>query len=124
MTMPPKWTDVYPHGTKEGDEEMAFFIALARTKWEWRSTAALVKESGLNRERVEEIISKYLNHNPPLIYMSEAKEDHWAYWQRVPNLVGKKASIGQDDRDKRIGRHMDDCFSSQVIVVADNNPLP
>lgn len=118
MSMPPKWTDVYPHGTKQGDEEMSFFFALARTKWEWRSTASLVKESGLSRERVEEIISKYVNYNPPLIYTNDSREDHWAYWQRVPDLAVKKDSIAQSDRNKRIERHVDDLYSSQVLIVS------
>ena len=124
MSTPAKWTDVYPHGTKEGDEEMAFFIALARSKWEWRSTGSLVRESGLSKERVEEILSKYLQCNPPLIYMSETKEDHWAYWQRVPQLNQTKNSLANADHDKRIKRHANEVYSSQVIIVSDDSPLP
>ena len=57
---PKKWTDVYPVGTKEGDEEARFFRSLARhPKYDWRSTAAISKESGLSPKRVEEIIAKY-----------------------------------------------------------------
>ena len=55
----PKWTDVYPQGCKAGDEEQDFFIALARNpKWQWRSVAAIAKESGLSKERVEELLNK------------------------------------------------------------------
>ena len=54
------WVDIYPQGTKEGDEEQAFFCSLSRTKWTWRSTAALAKEANLSAERVDEILQKYL----------------------------------------------------------------
>lgn len=123
MATPPKWTDVYPHGTKEGDEEMDFFNSLARSKWKWRSTAAIVKETGLSAERVEQILSKYMKWSPPLVFKSETQEDQWAYWQRVPELVTKKSSIGQTDIDDRINRHLD-AFASQVLIVQDDNQLP
>ena len=63
-----KWINVYPQGTKEGDEEQKFFISLARhPKYEWRSLAAVAKESGLDKKRVEQIIQKHLNQPDPRI---------------------------------------------------------
>jgi hypothetical protein len=64
---PKKWTEVYPQGTPEGDEEARFFKSLARhPKYDWRSTAAIAKESGLTHTRVEQIIAKYLKSSRAL----------------------------------------------------------
>jgi hypothetical protein len=101
-----KWTEVYPQGTKEGNEEQKFFISLARNpKYEWRSTAQMGKETGLTRERVEEIIQKYVKMG--LIIPSPTKEDHWAYWERVPNMVKDDSkSLTQKDQKKRIDKQI------------------
>lgn len=105
---PKKWPQVYPQGTKEGDEEQMFFIGkdgasgLARhPKYEWRSTAAIIKESGLKQVRVEEIIQKYIKMG--LIFPSKSKDDHWGYWERVPEMVpAPPTSIGSADQTQRI----------------------
>lgn len=101
---PKKWTEVYPHGTKEGDEESRFFISLARhPKYEWRSTAALAREGGLSHKRVEEIILKYLKRN--IVVQSPSNEEHWAYWERVPNMMlDEYVSASDADKEKRIRR--------------------
>jgi hypothetical protein len=102
MKKPKRWTEVYPQGTKEGNEEQRFFIALARhPKWDWRSTAAIVKESGLTETRVEEIIQKYL---PSGIIVAHPKnEGQWAYWERVPKVIKKDdRSLSKKDQDGRI----------------------
>lgn len=102
---PPKWTEVYPHGTKTGDEEQEFFIALARNpKWQWRSTAQLAKESKLSKVRVEEIIMKYLKKG--IIFQNPANEDQWGYWERVPEMLPKdKKSITSEDQKNRIDNY-------------------
>ena len=42
INTPKKWTEIYPYGTKEGDEESKFFRALARhNKFDYRSTIAI-----------------------------------------------------------------------------------
>jgi len=105
---PKKWTQVYPQGTKEGDEEQLFFIGkdgasgLARHfKYDWRSTASIVSESGLSPVRVEAIIQKYVKLG--LIYASRSRDDHWGYWERVPDRVPKDpTSIARADQDDRI----------------------
>lgn len=112
---PKKWTEVYPYGTKEGDEEGKFFRALARhAKYEYRSVGALVKDTGLTRERVEEIIDKYANRvQPPLVYAHPSNEDHWGYWERCPDrLQSDKRNISQKDQDNRVKKHLDPAVQS------------
>ena len=101
---PRKWVDVYPQGTKEGNEEQKFFIALARNpKWEWRSVAAIAKDSNLTPKRVEEIIQKY--YKCGIVIQSTKNEDLWAYWERVPNLGEKDdATITDKDQKDRIDK--------------------
>lgn len=99
---PPKWIDVYPQGTKEGDEEQGVFICLARnSKWTFRSTAQIAKESGLDKERVEEILQKYWRKG--MVFQNPNNEDQWAYWERAPELVPEKeVSITKEDQKNRI----------------------
>lgn len=101
---PRKWTDMYPQGTPEGDEEVRFFRSIARhPKYDWRSTAAIAKESGLGKKRVEEIIAKYLKKN--MVFQSPSNEEHWGYWERVPHMVPNRyISASDSDKDKRIKR--------------------
>jgi hypothetical protein len=107
MNKPKKWTEVYPQGTKEGNEEQKFFISLARNpKFEWRSTGMIQKETGLPRKRVEEIIAKYLKAG--LIIASPTKEEHWAYWERVPGMLKDTTkSITDKDQNNRIDKQLD-----------------
>jgi hypothetical protein len=108
MDQPKKWTEVYPYGTKQGDEEAKVFRALARhQKFDYRSTGAIVKDTGLTRERVEEIIDKYVNKvKPPLIYAHATNEDHWGYWERCPDVLKKdKRNPSDKDKDSRIDKH-------------------
>lgn len=84
------WSQVYPQGTKAGDEEQLFFVGkdrqsgLARhPQYKWRSTDSIIKESGLTKDRVEFIINKYVKMG--LILSSPTKPDQWAYWERVSN---------------------------------------
>ena len=101
---PKKWTDVYAVGTREGDDEARFFRSLARhPKYEWRSVAALAKESGLTKERVEQIISKYMKMK--MVFQNPNNEDHWGYWERVSHMLPDEyVSISDEDKKKRIGK--------------------
>jgi hypothetical protein len=101
---PPKWTSVYPQGSKEGDEEQGFFIALARSaKWQWRSTAQLSKEAKLSKERVDEILSKYWKKG--MVFQNPANEDQWGYWERVPEMLPvEEESITSKDHNDRINK--------------------
>lgn len=105
MSKPRKWPEVYPHGTPEGDEEARFFRALARGETDYVSTSAIMLTSGLSRERVEEIIDKYIGMNPPLIYAHKTNEEHWAYWERIPDEIRRDGrSLSEKDKDIRINK--------------------
>ena len=101
---PPRWPDVYPQGCKAGDEEQDFFIAIGRhPKWQWRSVAAIAKESGLTKERVEELINKYFKKG--MVFQNPQNDDQWGYWERVPHMVPKaKTSVTHDDHKSRIDK--------------------
>ena len=103
---PKKWVDVYPAGTKEGDEEARFFRSLARhPKYDWRSVAAISKESGLDKGKVETIIKKY--HSMNMIFQNPRNEDHWGYWERVPHMLPEnRGSIAEEDKRIRIKRQI------------------
>lgn len=106
---PKKWHEVYPHGTKEGDEEAKLFRALCRHhKYDYRSISALVQATGLSQQRVEEIIDKYVNKiTPPLIYPHPTNEDHWGYWERCADQVKTdRRNISQKDQDRRVDKHL------------------
>lgn len=99
MKKPKKWIEVY-----KGDEEARFFKSLARhPKYDWRSVAAVSKESGLSKERVEEMILKYFGMN--MVFQNPKNEDHWGYWERVPHMVPEeRGSISDEDKKERIRR--------------------
>lgn len=101
---PRKWTEIYPQGTKTGDEEQRFFIALSRNpKYEWRSTAALAKEANLSEERTDEILSKYFKKG--IVFQNPKNEDQWGYWERVPEMLPKDDStVAKTDQKKRIDK--------------------
>jgi hypothetical protein len=103
---PKKWTEVYPAGTSRGDEEARFFRSLSRNKqYEWRSVAALSKESNLSKERVEEIISKY--YKLGIIFQNPKNEDYWGYWERVPHMIPEvKKSMCSEDKENRIDKFL------------------
>ena len=108
---PPKWWEVYPQGTKAGDEEQRFFKVLERDpKYSWRSTEAIGKESGLGLERVEQIISKYLKRG--IVFQNPASDDQWGYWERNPEVLHKDDTIARSDQKSRI----DDSLTFEQIV--------
>lgn len=110
--MPPKWTDIYPQGTSEGDEEQAVFCCLARHhKWKWRSVAQMAAETHLTKERVEKILQKY--YKKGMVFQHPQNEDSWGYWERIidefPQLIPKtKYSITEVDQKNRISKIIDD----------------
>lgn len=106
MKKPKKWTEVYPQGTKEGNEEQKFFIALGRhPKYDWRTTGMIEKETGLPRKRIEEIIQKYLKAG--IIFQSPSDDNKWGYWERVPQMLKDDGgTISQKDQDQRIDKHV------------------
>ncbi len=116
MKKPKKWSEVYPQGTKEGDEEQRFFIALARNpKWEYRSTSTIVEETGLSQQRVEEIIDKYLKMG--LIFRHEKNEAEWVYWERDLKVLKEKKPLVKLDQDNRIKKYLADSPSEDVTDI-------
>jgi len=101
---PKKWVDVYPQGSKDGDEEQRFFIAIARhPKFIWRSVAAIAKEANLTKERVEQIIEKYYKKN--MVFQNPKSEDQWGYWERCPEMLpDDTSSVAKKDQKKRIDK--------------------
>ena len=103
---PSKWTEVYPQGTKAGDEEQKVFISLARSKWNWRSVAHVAAEAGLTKERTEKILNKY--YKKGMVFQNPANVDQWGYWERVPHMLkDDDRTIAQKDQDKRIDSSQD-----------------
>lgn len=103
MQKPKKWLDVYPQGTKDGDEEQKVFISLARHKiYPWRSLSAIVAESGLSKDRVLEILTKY--EKKGMVFHSPTNEKNWGYWERHPELLKDDSSISKKDKDNRINQ--------------------
>lgn len=105
MKKPPRWIDVYPQGTKEGDEEQAFFVSLSRNpKWQWRSVAGIAKEAGLTKERVEEILLKY--YQKGMVFNNPHNEDNWGYWERVPEMLpNNDGTLVHHDHRDRLDNH-------------------
>ena len=99
---PSKWPYVYPQGTKEGNEEQKFFIALARhPKYDWRSVSAIAAESSLTKKRVEEILNKY--YKKGMVFQNPKQDEQWGYWERVPHMLKKShSSICEKEQNKRI----------------------
>lgn len=101
---PPKWTDKYPHGTPEGDEEIKFFESLGRKDMVWRRTSSIATETGLSKKRVEEIIFKYLKMG--MIFQSDHSDDQWAYWERIPERVPSyMPTVCEKDQEDRINKY-------------------
>ncbi|MEI7485793.1 MAG: helix-turn-helix domain-containing protein [Chryseobacterium sp.] len=96
------WTDIYPQGCKEGDEEQGFFIALSRhPKWTWRSVSQISKESALSKQRVEEIIQKY--HKRGMIFQSPSNDDMWGYWENHKDMIPEDGkSVTSEDHKSRM----------------------
>ena len=103
---PPRWYDVYSQGTIQGDEEVKFFKCIARNKEHtYRSIGAIAKETGLTRERVEEIVAKY--HPKGIIVQSSKNEDLYGYWE-VAGVKKKEKSVSSQDKEQRIKKKKDD----------------
>ena len=126
---PKKWTDVYPQGTKEGDEEQKFFIAMGRNpKYKWRSVVAIATETGLSKERVEEIISKY--YKAKMVLQNPKNEDQFGYWERIGADPDDDSTIAQKDQKSRVKKAMgsaaaddddDDDMADVAVLFSDDD---
>lgn len=110
---PPKWTQVYPHGTKEGDEEQGVFICLSRHhKWKFRSVAQIAKEAGISKARAEEILYKYWKKG--MVFQNPDNEDQWGYWESIPEfLPDEEISITEEDHNTRIAKARGNKFNRE-----------
>ena len=69
-------------------------------KYPWRSISALVTESGLSQERIEELLFKYLKKG--LVFIDPNNPNKWGYWERVPDMLKDPININSLDKHKRI----------------------
>jgi hypothetical protein len=98
---PPKWSSIYPQGTPEGDDEQLFFCAIIRDKYQFKTISQLALETGLSKERIEEIISKYSSLH--MVIQNPKNEDAWGYWENCLDLIPKPyVSLAEKGRNKRI----------------------
>jgi len=96
------WWEVFPQGTKEGNEESRFFCAIARDKaYKWRSVDKLAEQTKLSKSRIEEIISKY--HKFGMVYQNPKNPDQWGYWERVGEQKEER-DILEEDCESRLNK--------------------
>jgi hypothetical protein len=89
------WWEVFPKGTKEGDDETRFFCSLSRhPDFKWRSVDKVAEESSLSKSRVEEIIGKYAGTG--IILQNPKDPDQWGYWERVGAKAGAKDLLEEE----------------------------
>lgn len=114
MEKPKKWVEVYPYGTKEGVEESCFFKSLARhPKYDWRSISMIMKETGLSRKRVEELLAKYVKLG--MVFQNPSNDDNYGYWERVPQMLkDKPKSIAETDKLKRIDQQRSGVLTTSI----------
>jgi hypothetical protein len=109
IKMPEKWHKVY-----RSDEEKCVFVgkdgnsglirATDKTtgkRFEWRSTDALARESGLSKKRVEEILEYYCNKK--VVRQHSKDPEKWGYWE----VVGEEKNdpdVVAEDHAKRIDK--------------------
>lgn len=112
-----KWVNAVNPNTKEGAEEYAFFISLARhAEYAWRSISAMAKETGLTQERIEEIINKFYKKN--MVIPHPTNSSHWGYWERVPkNDLPALTSLSVSDKDKK--DRIDKALKNDVFTQTD-----
>jgi len=93
--MPKCWWEVFPQGTRDGDEESRFFCAIARhPDFKYRSVEKLSEEAQLSKSRVEDIISKYAPLG--MILQNPKDPDQWGYWERVGTKKAEKGILEED----------------------------
>lgn len=100
-----KWWAVY-----NGDEEKRFFVGkdgnsgLCRNNgFDWRSTEALARESGLSKSRVEQIIDKY--HKAGIVVQHAKDPEKWGYWEKVGSAAASNTKdTTKDDQQARVDK--------------------
>lgn len=96
MSSLPKWWDIY-----QDDAECRVFKVLSRDPdYEWRTTEAIAKKTGLTNKQVESIIAKY--HTAGIILQHKTDPNKWQYWE-LSKPVEKKGILTEENQKKRIG---------------------
>jgi len=92
-----KWHEVY-----SGSDERNFFIGkdgksglVRATEFDWRSTDALARESGLTKGRTEQIIDKY--HKAGIVIQHSKDPEKWGYWEKVAPQLANQTTKSADD---------------------------
>lgn len=100
-----KWWAVYAN-----DEEKRFFVGkdgnsgLCRnTEFDWRSTEALARESGLSKAKIEIIIDKY--HKAGIVVQHAKDPEKWGYWEKCSSTVTSSTKdVTKDDQQARVDK--------------------
>jgi len=102
---PQKWHKVY-----NNDEEKRLFVGkdgdsgLIRAKdkdgkhYDWRSTDALARESGLSKKRTEEILDYYWKMD--VVRQHPKDPEKWGYWENVGAVKEDVDPIEKDHQDR------------------------
>ncbi len=100
-----KWWAVYAN-----DDEKKFFVGkdgnsgLCRNdKFEWRSTEALSRESGLSKSKIEAIIDKY--HKAGIVVQHTKDPEKWGYWEKCASqMAAAPKDVTKDDQQDRVDK--------------------
>jgi hypothetical protein len=101
-----KWHEIYPQGTKEGDDDQKIFISLERNpNYKSRSVASICKDTGLSEDRVIDFLDKYSKLGQ--VFQNPNNENYWFYWELLPDefiyLISENpVSIADMDKNNRI----------------------
>lgn len=89
----------------------------------WRTITALVRESGLSQDKVEKIISKY--YALGTVVKDEKKKDentvHWGYFENVNLVEDEQVSMGEADKQQKLGTAMRAVAAGQGMGAAAAN---
>lgn len=115
---PAKWWAVH-----RNDEEKCVFVGkdgesgLIRAKdkhgkhYDWRSTDALARESGLSKKRTEEILDHWCKKG---VVRQHAKDpEKWGYWENVGQEKQDPDPVAKDHED-RVDKQMGKPVKTQV----------
>ncbi len=123
IKLPEKWHKVY-----RTDEEKCVFVgkdgnsglirATDKTtgkRFEWRSTDALARESGLSKKRVEEILEYYCNKK--VVRQHSKDPEKWGYWEVVGEEKNDPDVVAEDH-----AKRMDKATGGTGKGIAKTNP--
>lgn len=123
VKLPEKWHKVY-----RTDEEKCVFVGkdgnsgliratdkITGKRFEWRSTDALARESGLSKKRVEEILEYYCNKK--VVRQHSKDPEKWGYWEVVGEEKNDPDVVAEDH-----AKRMDKAVGGTGKGIAKTNP--